>query len=114
MTAATYSRKRYIVQCVGCGLLADVRRADSLVCCPACRVVAHRNGSMKRLRALAKAHGDFSPQLFLRASAMAVLLPGQAERVACGEVTLDDLQSSVEFAFDRLAIEIAMRRSESA
>lgn len=43
----------YVYVCAGCDKLA-IGRADSLTCCGACRVRAHRNGSIKVLHKTAE------------------------------------------------------------
>ena len=70
----------YVYVCIGCGCLDELDRSDRLTCSPACRVRAHRNGSLKELRAAA-AEDDLRPAAFLHARAMKTLLPDRKQEM---------------------------------
>jgi hypothetical protein len=90
----TLSSKRYILVCAGCDLLFDATRRDQITCSGACRVKAHRNGEIKRLKVIAK-HYDIKVSHFLQARAIKRLCPELA-------VTLDQPPEEVCRAFDTL------------
>ncbi len=60
----TVSSKRYIAVCRGCDLMFETSRKDQLTCSDACRVKAHRNGSLKALRDFCKAF-DIEPHMLV-------------------------------------------------
>lgn len=66
--------------CVGCSMLAMSDRTDALTCSPACRVRAHRNGGLKRLRVLAE-QADIPPGILLRVKAIKELCPHLGARI---------------------------------
>lgn len=66
--------------CVGCGLLDHSERSDQLTCSNKCRVRAHRNGSLKRLRALAKSY-EITPASIQQAAAVQRLAPHISDQV---------------------------------
>lgn len=84
--------------CVGCDLLADSGRSDTLSCSTACRVRAHRNGSLEALRGLARTH-DVSSAAIQQARAIDRLRPDLAEQIRVGKLNLDDTRGEVWSAF---------------
>lgn len=92
--------------CAGCGLLALASRKDTLTCSTACRVRAHRNGSLEALRATAKGF-DIHPAGILQARAAQALTPDRVNEVHAGRVTLDDLQPDMCRALAVLAMRVA-------
>jgi hypothetical protein len=67
--SVTHRPKCYVYVCVGCNLLDHSERSDQLTCSPACRVRAHRNGSLQTLHALAKTH-EVTPASIQQAAAV--------------------------------------------
>lgn len=106
----THKPKRYehVFVCVGCGCLASSPRSDALTCSPACRVAAHRNGSMQALRALAGNPGlDVHPAAIQRAAAVRLLLPDREASVMSGQVTFEDLREPLWRAYQVLVTKSA-------
>lgn len=99
----TYSEKRYIMVCGGCRLMFDSARKDQLTCSNACRVRAHRSGSLKALRGLAQQF-EVSPGQILQAAA--VDLMGMGELVMNGALKFDGDQR-VLAAFDKRVLQAA-------
>ena len=98
MRPVTYSSKRYVTVCVGCECLFDTVRCDQMTCSPACRVRAHRNGSMARRRSLA----DFmqcDPAGIGFAGAMLILRPDLEARIMSGGAKFDDLMPDLLKAY---------------
>jgi hypothetical protein len=90
--------------CAGCGLLDLAERRDQLTCSTACRVRAHRNGALRRLRAEAE-RLDVRPAGILQAGAVDRLDPTVADNVLRGELTLAEAQRLVWPKFRRLFME---------
>lgn len=101
----THSPKCYVSVCVGCDLLFQTSRKDQLTCSTACRVRAHRNGSVEALRVVAMKM-KIPPALLQRCKAVDRLLPHETTRLIAGEVEVDDLQERVGSAFFRLLLEV--------
>lgn len=95
-----------ITVCAGCGQLHEVRRADVLTCSARCRVKAHRNGSLKTLRALARSF-DIKAATILQAEALRRLRPDLAEIVHAGKQTLRDVGPDLQREFDARAFKAA-------
>jgi len=101
VSAVTLDAKCYVFVCAGCNLLAQSDRSDALTCSPACRVRAHRNGELKRLRSSATAL-DIRPALIQRAKAVTRLQPDLEGRIRAGELSLDDVRPQMARAFGEL------------
>jgi len=100
MSGVTLKPKCYIFVCVGCGLLACSGRSDRLTCSPRCRVRAHRNGSLKRLRDLAALPTfDIEPASIQQAAAVEQLRPDLAEKLKLGQMELQDTRKEMWSAF---------------
>ena len=99
MSAVTDKPKRYsIYVCAGCGLLAESERSDVLTCSAACRVRAHRNGSLKALHALARSF-EIRPGLISRAQAIQALRPDLEGQLMSGRLTPDEAQAQIRPEF---------------
>lgn len=85
----TDRHKRYVFVCAGCDKLAESERSDAITCSTACRVSAHRNGSIKTLRAIAKAW-DITPALIQRVAAIKELAPEFEGALRDGTRQIDD------------------------
>ena len=104
MTGVTHTPKRYagpwVYVCAGCDLLAMADRSDQLTCSTACRVRAHRNGSLKALRARARMCGlvddrTDKPQVagILQAAAIDILRPDDlGKQIMDGKMTIAQAQ----------------------
>jgi hypothetical protein len=105
----------YVYVCVGCDLLDEKTRADQLTCSTACRVRAHRNGSLEALRAQAKTL-QIAPRLLVDSAAVWRLVPDLAEQIMRGEVELDDpaARRRVYAEFVRLLIDAERNASAEA
>ena len=100
MTSVTLKPKCYVSVCVGCDGLFKAERSDALTCCTACRVRAHRNGSLKRLRELAAAPMfRVHPGGIQQAKAVQLLLPDAGADILSGKRTFDELRPEVMAAF---------------
>lgn len=99
----------YIFACIGCGRLHESNRKDRLTCSGQCRVRAHRNGSLKALRDLAR-RCDVKPGGILRAQALCDLRPDLAELVRTGERSLDTTDRDVRAAFFKRLMQVATQR----
>lgn len=97
--AVTFPAKRYVFVCLGCGGLSDSDRKDQMTCSTACRVRAHRTGETKRTREAAQ-NVDVPVATMLRAGALSKLCPALGDRVAAGELKLNDA-----FALDAVRAE---------
>ena len=75
----------YVFCCVGCGEMNLSERSDALTCSPACRTRAHRNGELKRLRALAEKL-KISAATILQAKAVKELCPELNKQIAAGKL----------------------------
>lgn len=103
----TLSSKRYIMACCCCDLMFEATRADQLTCSGACRVKAHRNGSLKTLRDLAESN-DLKPGMLLQAMA--------AERLGFGDLVKNnrmklDGDIRVGQAFDKRVMQFVERQN---
>lgn len=98
MSAVTHKPKCYVSVCAGCGRLDQSERSDTLTCSPACRVRAHRNGSLKALRAIALSL-DIRPATILQCKAVIWLRPDLAEQLSNGKLTINAAQSQMRAAF---------------
>jgi hypothetical protein len=96
-TPVTLKPKCYVYVCVGCGLLADSGGSDALTCSTRCRVKAHRNGDLRRLRAEAKSL-HIPPASILQAKALLTLCPHLAPAVV-GGLGLGDTRAEVWAAY---------------
>lgn len=98
----TYSKKCYVMTCCGCNLMFESERKDQLTCSGSCRVKAHRNGSLKTLRKIAKSF-DLEPSQILQAKAIDTL--GFRDLVMSGDLKLDG-DPRVSKAFAKLVFSI--------
>jgi hypothetical protein len=94
MSAVTDRPKCYVFVCVGCNLLAMSERSDTLTCSTKCRVRAHRNGSLERLRVLARAW-DITPALIVQSQAIRCLRPDVADMCRAGTLTIREAQALI-------------------
>jgi len=95
----TVSSKRYIAVCRGCDLMFETSRKDQLTCSDACRVKAHRNGSLKALRDFCKAF-DIEPHMLVQADAAKRL--GLNDKVMSREIELDGNPQIVRAFYKRI------------
>lgn len=112
MTTVTFSRKCYVFSCAGCGSLDESARRDQLTCSPACRVTAHRNGSLKLLRAVAKSY-KVPPASILHARAVEALRPDLVDRMKVGRLTIDEAMPDVYLAFVQACLSAARRHDDA-
>ena len=114
MSDVTVSAKRYagpwVYVCAGCDLLAESSRSDTLTCSTACRVRAHRNGRLARMRASAVTRDDRTGKpniaLSLQAEALLRLRPDLESDIMAGRLTIAQAQPLVCRAFtERLLTE---------
>ena len=106
--------KRYIYVCAGCDLLAESSRSHATTCSPACRVRAHRSGSLKRLQKTIT-HPECTPAQALQAAAVLRLCPELEDPIWAGTMTIKQAQPTVCNAFDEvLRNYIRERRAEVA
>jgi hypothetical protein len=96
--------------CEGCGLMFGTQRKDQLTCCTACRVKAHRNGSLKALRKMAESF-DLEPGQILQAAAIDKL--GLGDLAMHGDLKLNG-DPRVSKAFNKLVFEIVDRIRKAA
>lgn len=101
----TYSRKRYVFVCAGCGLLADSVRRDQMTCSTACRVRAHRNGTLQRWKDIAASQG-IPPAMIGQAQAIGRLRPDLEQQCKEGTLTIDEAQPDMLQAFNKLLADI--------
>ena len=89
----TFSAKCYVFKCFVCGGLDVSHRSDKTTCSSACRVKAHRQGILKRLRKRITEQVDrhFTPAHMARFHAVRELCPDLAARIEAGELELDDM-----------------------
>jgi hypothetical protein len=109
MNSVTLSDKRnweWVFTCAGCDLLASSERSDTLTCSPACRVRAHRNGSIKSLAAVCewlplrdRRTGKPDVARFLHTAAVIRLRPDLAQQISAGTLTLDQAMPETYRAF---------------
>lgn len=95
----TFRPKRYIFVCLGCRLLAESNRRDTLTCSPSCRVRAHRSGSVKKQQAIADLH-QVSVAMLGHAAAVRMLRPDLVDDIIRGKVTMDDAMPMAAAVFD--------------
>ena len=101
----THKTKCYIFVCCGCDLLATSIRSDALTCSTACRVRAHRNGSIKRLRELATMVGLVDddnrplPASLKQGEAIKRLRPDLFQRLEDNTLSIRQAQPEVVRAF---------------
>ena len=97
----TVKPKCYVFKCLGCGEIAQAERSDTLTCSNACRVRAHRMGTVKRkmrdaISAGIAAPGDRNPRqaaaFMVRADAVMDLCPDLLPQIDAGAASFDDLQ----------------------
>jgi hypothetical protein len=91
--------KKYTTIRAGCDRLFEAARRDQITCSGGCRVRAHRNGEIKRLKEIAKQHGVGVASL-LHASAIGRMRP--------------DLEAPIGPAFDGLVMKAVMALPEDA
>jgi hypothetical protein len=107
----TLKPKCYASVCVGCEKLFIAERSDALTCSGSCRVRAHRNGSLRRLRELAAAPMfRVPPSGIQHCRAIRLLLPHAGADIASGKRTPDELQPKAIAAL----LEIVRRGTEAA
>ena len=99
----THSEKCYITVCHCCGVMYESERKDRLTCSDACRVKAHRNGSLETLRGMA-AKVDLNPALLLQCEAITRL--GLGHLIDRGLMKVDG-DARVAQAFNRYVLEAA-------
>lgn len=106
----TVNPKSYVFRCLGCATIAQSERSDTLTCSNACRVRAHRLGTIKRIMGQAvdadiARRGGLTPRqgaaLMVRADAIMELCPDLVSQAEAGVVTFDDLQPEVNRRFIR-------------
>jgi len=95
----TLRPKRYIFICLGCRLLAESKRRDTLTCSPGCRVRAHRSGSVKKQQAIAELY-DVRVSMLGHAAAVNELRPDLAVDILKGTLEMGDAMPMVAAAFD--------------
>src|SRR3546814_723951 len=100
------SNAHYVHVCAGCDLLFDTARRDQLTCCGACRVRAHRNGSLKTLRADAERF-DIEPGAILEAAAFRRLCPELEPKIMSGAMKIKDTRPKVWEAYSALLMKAA-------
>lgn len=95
--SVTFRYKCYVVECAQCELLFASNRKDKLTCSGACRVKAHRHGTIKKLVEFCSKFpmGEISPGEILQANAVSKLRPDLAKRIAHGEATFKDVRGEV-------------------
>ncbi|ABE63622.1 hypothetical protein Nham_2854 [Nitrobacter hamburgensis X14] len=89
MNGVTFSSKCYIVVCAGCDSFFESERSNQLTCSPACRVKAHRNAAITRLRVFADAL-DVSVAAMQQAEAIRRLRSDLANRVLNRSIEFND------------------------
>ena len=98
----TLKPKCYTFICLGCGLLAQSSRSDTVTCSPACRVRAHRTGPAAENRLLAQKI-KVPIGMMGQVKAVIALRPDLAERIRCGEIEIDQTQREMAQAFWAIA-----------
>lgn len=107
----THEPKRYVFQCLGCGMLASSGRSDALTCSGACRVRAHRRGAYK-----AAAKGAVfimaggTPErravaLMQQGHALIQLCPEYMDDVMAGKIEFDEIQPEAYRRYIRLVFD---------
>jgi hypothetical protein len=85
---------KHIFKCAGCGCLVDSDRSDALTCSTACRVRAHRNGKIKRLREIAEMM-DIPPGIIVQCQAITGLRPDLDDAIRDGKLTIKQAQQQI-------------------
>jgi hypothetical protein len=98
--------REFVYVCVGCDCIDLSNRRDQMTCSTACRVRAHRAGTLRRLRDEAM-RSEIRPASILQAAAVCRLDAAVADRVRHGALRLDDAQRLVRPAFFRLLADAA-------
>ena len=91
----TLKPKCYVFVCASCGLLAESYRSDALTCSIACRVKAHRDGKIQRLKKLLGGN-EVKLSLVLRVNAAVKLIPELHDRIMNDGVSIDSEAVRVE------------------
>ncbi|WP_155927141.1 hypothetical protein [Mesorhizobium sp. L2C085B000] len=108
----TYSSKCYVTVCVGCDDMFQTSRRDQMTCTGACRVRAHRNGSMTRRKAVC-AITKAEPVTLGWAMALSRLCPHLEPAMLAGELEFEDIMPDLNRAFVARVYE-ALRMTETA
>lgn len=107
LTPKRYRSWEWVFVCAGCGLLASSERSDATTCCTACRVRAHRKGSLKELQAIADAF-DVRPAGILHSKAISALRPDLGDRIMSErKLKIEQIMPEVYEAFIKLAMAAA-------
>lgn len=106
MSGVTHRPMCYVYVCAGCNLLSCSDRRDQVTCSTRCRVRAHRNGSLRTLRASA-ARWEITAAGILQAKALDLLRPDLAAQVLAGSMTMEVTRPEVWSAFWSLAMKEA-------
>jgi hypothetical protein len=101
--SVTLKPKCYVYVCAGCGLLASSERSDALTCSGACRVRAHRNGELNRVREIAR-QWEITASSILQSKALSLLRPDLENEIMAGRLTLEDARGDVYRAFIELLL----------
>lgn len=91
----TLKHKCYVFVCASCGLLAESYRSDALTCSIACRVKAHRDGKIQRLKKSLEGK-EVKLSLVLRVNAAVKLIPELHDRIMNDGVSIESEAVRVE------------------
>ena len=111
VTPVTLKVKCYIFVCCGCDDLSGSSRNDALTCSTACRVRAHRSGSIKILRKLAhdlglcNDDGKPLPALIKQTEAIERLRPDLSAGIKAGTLTIKQAQIEMYRSFLELVLQ---------
>lgn len=88
----TFSRKRYVIQCLVCGCFDVAERTDKFTCSTSCRVKAHRTGLVASMRQDIARSGfpETTPGSVARVNALVALCPEFLPAIKTGELCADD------------------------
>ena len=111
--SVTVKPKCYTKICCGCNMLFQSERSDALTCSTRCRVQAHRNGSLKELRARAELW-RIHPSLISMAHAVRLLCPELSARIEAGEVELEEAEVQAEVSRAFIAVLFSEARRAEA
>jgi hypothetical protein len=100
--------RRHLFVCAGCGCIDIADRRDQLTCSTACRVRAHRNGTLRRLREDAR-QMDIRPAGILQAAALDRIDPAVSDRIMRREIDADEAQRLVWPTFWRRVAAVVAR-----
>jgi hypothetical protein len=111
------SDKRYVIQCVACGLLQEVSRSDAVCCSSGCRVRLKRHPELRE-RFTVKGLNDDIPLAFqLQLNAYTMLFPERVDAILAGtldvehptrkDVIADDARHDACREFSRRVLELA-------